>query len=187
LIFNCLWASLLATDAVGAAETRHGEWTVIRLRPAAHGTANIESLSLGVGPRGGLGEHGDSVSRLLVLTNTSLVARRPENYEVHFPHYIMNHLCFLHMDMMTSFNHIITKLGEMVLSSSEKSNFDFAPSSCFYHLNIYFPLLLAISFRFLIIYHVSCSLTYPILFGTKGVIVVFVVAACHLFSVSLAG
>jgi hypothetical protein len=148
LIFNCLWASLPAADAVGAAETRHGEWSVIRLRPAAHGTANIESLSLGVGPRGGLGEHGDSVSRLLVLTNTSLVERRPENYEVHFPHYIMNHLCFLHMDMLTSFSHIITKLGEMVLSSNEKGNFDFAPSSCFYHLNIYFPLLLVISFHF---------------------------------------
>ncbi|KAL6642638.1 hypothetical protein ACP70R_020819 [Stipagrostis hirtigluma subsp. patula] len=70
-----------AMDAVGAAETRHGEWSVTRLRPAAHGTANIESLSLGVGPRGGLGEQGDSVSRLLVLTNTSLVERRPENYE----------------------------------------------------------------------------------------------------------
>uniref|UniRef100_A0A452YQD7 J domain-containing protein n=1 Tax=Aegilops tauschii subsp. strangulata TaxID=200361 RepID=A0A452YQD7_AEGTS len=65
----------------GAAETRHGEWSVIRLRPAAHGTACIESLSLGVGPRGGLGEQGDSVSRQLVLTNTSLVERRPENYE----------------------------------------------------------------------------------------------------------
>ncbi|VAH17484.1 unnamed protein product [Triticum turgidum subsp. durum] len=70
-----------ANEAVGAAETRHGEWSVIRLRPAAHGTACIESLSLGVGPRGGLGEQGDSVSRQLVLTNTSLVERRPENYE----------------------------------------------------------------------------------------------------------
>lgn len=73
---------ILANEAVGAAETRHGEWSVIRLRPAAHGTACIESLSLGVGPRGGLGEQGDSVSRQLVLTNTSLVERRPENYEV---------------------------------------------------------------------------------------------------------
>ncbi|KAK1696170.1 hypothetical protein QYE76_012867 [Lolium multiflorum] len=70
-----------ANEAVGAAETRHGEWSVIRLRPAAHGTACIESLSLGIGPRGGLGEQGDSVSRQLVLTNTSLVERRPENYE----------------------------------------------------------------------------------------------------------
>lgn len=69
-------------EAVGAAETRHGEWSVTRLRSAAHGTASIESLSLGVGPRGGLGEQGDSVSRLLVLTSTSLVERRPENYEV---------------------------------------------------------------------------------------------------------
>lgn len=69
-------------EAVGAAETRHGEWSVTRLRSAARGTASIESLSLGVGPRGGLGEQGDSVSRLLVLTSTSLVERRPENYEV---------------------------------------------------------------------------------------------------------
>ncbi|ONM00028.1 DnaJ homolog subfamily C GRV2 [Zea mays] len=72
-----------AMEAVGAAETRHGEWSVTRLRSAARGTANIESLSLGVGPRGGLGEQGDSVSRLLVLTSTSLVERRPENYEVY--------------------------------------------------------------------------------------------------------
>ncbi|CAN6324472.1 unnamed protein product [Urochloa humidicola] len=70
-----------AMEAVGASETRHGEWSVTRLRSAAHGTASIESLGLGVGPRGGLGEQGDSVSRLLVLTNTSLVERRPENYE----------------------------------------------------------------------------------------------------------
>uniref|UniRef100_A0A0E0F153 GYF domain-containing protein n=1 Tax=Oryza meridionalis TaxID=40149 RepID=A0A0E0F153_9ORYZ len=70
-----------ANEAVGAAETRHGEWSVTRLRPAAHGTASIESLSLGIGPRGGLGDHGDSVSRQLVLTNTSLVERQPENYE----------------------------------------------------------------------------------------------------------
>ncbi|OEL33191.1 DnaJ-like protein subfamily C GRV2 [Dichanthelium oligosanthes] len=70
-----------AMEAVGAAESRHGEWSVTRLRSAAHGTASIESLALGVGPRGGLGEQGDSVSRLLVLTNTSLVERRPENYE----------------------------------------------------------------------------------------------------------
>ncbi|KAF8728194.1 hypothetical protein HU200_018782 [Digitaria exilis] len=70
-----------AMEAVGAAESRHGEWSVTRLRSAAHGTASIESLGLGVGPRGGLGEQGDSVSRLLVLTDTSLVERRPENYE----------------------------------------------------------------------------------------------------------
>lgn len=70
-----------ANEAVGAAETRHGEWSVIRLRPAAHGTAYFETSSVGIGPRGGLGEQGDSVSRQLVLTNTSLVERRPENYE----------------------------------------------------------------------------------------------------------
>lgn len=82
---------ILANEAVGAAETRHGEWSVIRLRPAAHGTACIESLSMGIGPRGGLGEQGDSVSRQLVLTNTSLVERRPENYEVVIFCVCMNH------------------------------------------------------------------------------------------------
>jgi DnaJ family protein C protein 13 len=90
LIFN------LANEAVGASETRHGEWSVIRLRPAAHGTACIESLSLGIGPRGGLGEQGDSVSRQLVLTDTSLVERRPENYEVDFLFVLIsvyNHYC----------------------------------------------------------------------------------------------
>lgn len=93
-------------DAVGAAETRHGEWSVTRLRPAAHGTANIESLSLGVGPRGGLGEQGDSVSRLLVLTNTSLVERRPENYEVHFRHYSKNYMSFTYGHADGIFSHL---------------------------------------------------------------------------------
>lgn len=53
-----------------------------RLRSAAHGTLNVSGLSLGVGPKGGLGEHGDAVSRQLILTKVSLVERRPENYEV---------------------------------------------------------------------------------------------------------
>lgn len=54
-----------------------------RLRSTAHGTANVESLSLGIGPKGGLGEQGDAVSRQLILTKVSLVERRPDNYEVH--------------------------------------------------------------------------------------------------------
>ncbi|OAY65084.1 DnaJ subfamily C GRV2 [Ananas comosus] len=70
-----------AKEAVGANETPYGGWSVIRLRPAAHGTANIESLSLGIGPKGGLGDQGDAVSRQLILTKVSLVERRPENYE----------------------------------------------------------------------------------------------------------
>ncbi|XP_078182422.1 DNAJ heat shock N-terminal domain-containing protein [Carex rostrata] len=70
-----------AKEAVGANETPYGEWSVIRLRTAAHGTAHTESLSLAVGPKGGLGEHGDSVSRQLVLTKFSIVERRPDNYE----------------------------------------------------------------------------------------------------------
>lgn len=37
---------------------------------------------MSIGPKGGLGEHGDAVSRQLILTKVSLVERRPENYEV---------------------------------------------------------------------------------------------------------
>jgi DnaJ family protein C protein 13 len=55
---------------------------VTRLRSAAHGTANTLGLTLGVGPKGGLGEKGDAVSRQLILTKMSLVERRPDNYEV---------------------------------------------------------------------------------------------------------
>lgn len=53
-----------------------------RLRSAAHGTLNVPGLSFNVGPKGGLGEHGDAVSRQLILTKASLVERRPDNYEV---------------------------------------------------------------------------------------------------------
>lgn len=55
---------------------------MIRLRTSAHGTVNSPGASLVVGPKGGLGELGDAVSRQLVLTKVSLVERRPENYEV---------------------------------------------------------------------------------------------------------
>ncbi|XP_037497273.1 dnaJ homolog subfamily C GRV2 isoform X2 [Jatropha curcas] len=68
-------------EAVGAEETPCGGWSVTRLRSAAHGTLNVPGLSLGVGPKGGLGEHGDAVSRQLILTKVSIVERRPENYE----------------------------------------------------------------------------------------------------------
>jgi DnaJ family protein C protein 13 len=71
-----------AKEAVGAEETPCGGWSVTRLRSGAHGTLNVPGLSLGVGPKGGLGEHGDAVSRQLILTKVSLVERRPENYEV---------------------------------------------------------------------------------------------------------
>ncbi|KAH9315592.1 hypothetical protein KI387_024219, partial [Taxus chinensis] len=70
-----------AKVAVGAEETPCGEWSVIRLRTAAHGTANTLGLTLGVGPKGGLGDQGDAVSRQLILTKMSLVERRPDNYE----------------------------------------------------------------------------------------------------------
>lgn len=70
-----------AMEAVGAEETPCGGWSMTRLRSAAHGTVNIPALSLGIGPKGGLGEQGDAVSRQLILTKVSLVERRPENYE----------------------------------------------------------------------------------------------------------
>ncbi|GMI97704.1 GRAVITROPISM DEFECTIVE 2, modified transport to the vacuole 12, KATAMARI2 [Hibiscus trionum] len=70
-----------AKEAVGAEETPCGGWAVTRLRSAAHGTLNIPGLSFSVGPKGGLGEHGDAVSRQLILTKASLVERRPDNYE----------------------------------------------------------------------------------------------------------
>lgn len=70
-----------AKEAVGAEETPCGEWSVTRLRSAAHGTTSVLGLNLGVGPKGGLGEKGDAVSRQLILTKASLVERRPENYE----------------------------------------------------------------------------------------------------------
>jgi len=71
-----------ANEGVGAEDTPLGGWSVTRLRSAAHGTLNVPGLSLGVGQKGGLGDHGDAVSRQLILTKVSLVERRPENYEV---------------------------------------------------------------------------------------------------------
>ncbi|KAJ6355597.1 hypothetical protein OIU77_006061 [Salix suchowensis] len=71
-----------AKEAVGEKETPFGHWSVTRLRSAAHGTLNVPGLSLGVGPKGGLGEHGDAVSRQLILTKGSLIERRHDNYEV---------------------------------------------------------------------------------------------------------
>ncbi|KAF8389019.1 hypothetical protein HHK36_025704 [Tetracentron sinense] len=70
-----------AKEAVGVEEAPCGEWSVTRLRSAAHGTAHVLGLSLAFGPKGGLGEQGDAVSRQLILTKASLVERRPENYE----------------------------------------------------------------------------------------------------------
>lgn len=71
-----------AKEAVGADETPCGAWLVTRLRSAARGTLNTTGVSLSIGPKGGFGEHGDAVSRQLILTTVSLVERRPENYEV---------------------------------------------------------------------------------------------------------
>lgn len=82
IYFSCVIIYNAAMEAVGAEETPCGGWSVTRLRSAAHGTVNIPALSLGIGPKGGLGEQGDAVSRQLILTKVSLVERRPENYEV---------------------------------------------------------------------------------------------------------
>ncbi|XLT80809.1 hypothetical protein HN873_002562 [Arachis hypogaea] len=49
----------LAKEAVGVEDTPLGGWSV-RLHSAAQGTLNVPGLSLGVGPKGGLGEHGDA-------------------------------------------------------------------------------------------------------------------------------
>ncbi|KAH6778697.1 DNAJ heat shock N-terminal domain-containing protein [Perilla frutescens var. hirtella] len=68
-------------EAVGAQETPLGGWSVTRLRTAAHGMLHSSGLSLAIGPKGGLGDLGDAVSRQLILTKVSLVERRPENYE----------------------------------------------------------------------------------------------------------
>ncbi|KAK6156515.1 hypothetical protein DH2020_010763 [Rehmannia glutinosa] len=68
-------------EAVGAEETPLGGWAVTRLRTAAHGMLHSAGLSLALGPKGGLGDMGDAVSRQLILTKVSLVERRPENYE----------------------------------------------------------------------------------------------------------
>ncbi|KAI3443850.1 hypothetical protein Pfo_000515 [Paulownia fortunei] len=65
----------------GAEETPLGGWSVTRLRTAAHGMLHSAGLSLALGPKGGLGDSGDAVSRQLILTKVSLVERRPENYE----------------------------------------------------------------------------------------------------------
>lgn len=71
-----------AKEAVGAEETPLGVWSVTRLRTSGRGTQHSAGLSLALGPKGGLGEGGDAVSRQLILTKISLIERRPENYEV---------------------------------------------------------------------------------------------------------
>ncbi|KAK7832878.1 dnaj like protein subfamily c grv2 [Quercus suber] len=82
LMLLSLW-KLVKYSKRGSRSRRNpcGGWSVTRLRSGAHGTLNVPGLSLGVGPKGGLGEHGDAVSRQLILTKVSLVERRPENYE----------------------------------------------------------------------------------------------------------
>ncbi|XP_057768784.1 dnaJ homolog subfamily C GRV2 isoform X2 [Salvia miltiorrhiza] len=75
------YVKLRDNEAVGAQETPLGGWSVTRLRTAAHGMLHSSGLSLAIGPKGGLGDSGDAVSRQLILTKASLVERRPENYE----------------------------------------------------------------------------------------------------------
>lgn len=69
---------------MGAEESPVGEWSVSRLRSAGHGTASIVNFPFELGPKGGLGPSGDVAARQLVLTKSSLVERRPDNYEVSY-------------------------------------------------------------------------------------------------------
>jgi DnaJ family protein C protein 13 len=73
---------ITAKAAVGAEESPVGEWSVNRLHMAGHGTASVVSFTFELGPKGGLGQAGDVAYRQLVLTKSSLVERRPDNYEV---------------------------------------------------------------------------------------------------------
>ncbi|KAK4479174.1 hypothetical protein RD792_014685 [Penstemon davidsonii] len=75
------YMKLRAKEAVGAEEAPLGGWFVTRLRTAAHGMLHCTGLSLALGPKGGLGDFGDAVSRQLILTKVSLIERRPDNYE----------------------------------------------------------------------------------------------------------
>lgn len=67
-----------AKTAVGAEETPVGEWSVTRVRTAAHGTAHSGTLHVLYGIKG-LGGPSESVARQLVLTKSSLVERRKNN------------------------------------------------------------------------------------------------------------
>ncbi|GMP29316.1 hypothetical protein CsSME_00004476 [Camellia sinensis var. sinensis] len=87
-----------AKEAVRAEETPCGAWSVTRLCSATHGTLNIPGLSLGDGPKGGLGEQGDVVYCQLILTRISLVQRRLDNYE----EWALNALLFV--DYIVRFN-----------------------------------------------------------------------------------
>ncbi|KAG0618514.1 hypothetical protein M758_4G070400 [Ceratodon purpureus] len=69
-----------AKTAVGAEETPIGEWSVTRVRTAAHGTAHSGTVQILYGIKG-FGGPSESVSRQLVLTKSSLVERRTNNYE----------------------------------------------------------------------------------------------------------
>lgn len=73
--------SITAKTAVGAEETPVGEWSVTRVRTAAHGTVHSGALQILYGIKG-LGGASESVGRQLVLTKSSLVERRKNNYEV---------------------------------------------------------------------------------------------------------
>ena len=71
---------------MGAEETPVGEWSVTRIRTPAHGTSHSGALHvLNAGGTKGLAGSGESIPRQLVLTKSSLVERRKNNYEVSFP------------------------------------------------------------------------------------------------------
>jgi DnaJ family protein C protein 13 len=93
-----------AKEAVGAEETPNGWWSVTRLRSAAHGTLNMPGLSLAIGPKGGLGEHGDAVALQLILTKASLVERRIDNYEVSWQHGFRHNFYLYYYFMLRSYS-----------------------------------------------------------------------------------
>ncbi|CAL5325272.1 unnamed protein product [Camellia sinensis] len=75
-----------AKEAVRAEETPCGAWSVTRLCSATHGTLNIPGLSLGDGPKGGLGEQDSAVIVRPLSTVNSLVrfAEEPQMFAIEF-------------------------------------------------------------------------------------------------------
>lgn len=65
----------------------------------------MPGLNLAIGPKGGLGDHGDAVPLQLILTKASLVERRIDNYEVSWQHIF--DIIFLYMTILCCFAFIV--------------------------------------------------------------------------------
>ncbi|KAL7232596.1 hypothetical protein ACSBR2_010582 [Camellia fascicularis] len=84
-LWTVLNHSLLPTkEAVQAEETPCGALSVTRLRSATHGALNIPGLSLGVGPKGGLGEQGCYCSSLIYKNSLVRFAEEPQMFAIEF-------------------------------------------------------------------------------------------------------